>query len=935
MPIRFLTLQAHAFRVLVATNSETVQLAHTILRTWLVSRAYWGITIAMEKRRITDAAPSKGVERRLPHALILVEVMLVVVVAAIVVLTTSGETRLSLAALLLALLGCILVPLVRKPSLQGESGDLNEQPDELGDTKRDAKLLRSERDLAFSTMANQSEKPGVAKSQEATRVDGASVAGQGFLPAMEAHASAAEVAESGELAPTQSGAPDKGIAGDVLAHGASKSPAAETHEETPDDAPFVGLDYEVFAMRLLLSGDPLDELKLFVRDVRKRRQRPTDEFPTAYERFVARMLSEAGLFSDDVELPRVNVVRPPASGMIYLRIVDRELPYLAKVRILALEAALNAARLSATYFENPNEHTLVEHYQLLQRLTRSVCAQSPNLSEHVPVIEDDAPDTEWAVRLGISTAIESLQLPHRLEARFRANVADGNVAISITLPPEGAFPGSAYVEGVGLVPSTRDMRRKAASDYALRLVLLVAACAFRCSEKVLHVWVQATQQTATRFDCYLSVDFDRWRFSRLDLADLGDLSEVYRRFAAIVRLEEGILRPVAASFSLEEQRFCPPRRYAAVSLSARRLPDREAKALGTNHVSGLAIDESTKRELVASHIMREVGESTEQNVRTILELAGDDPDPTVRSAAERCVRKLIEGTLEGDASSIGAEFVGGDDLSAAVRAAYEALKNQSFPDAQRLLARALEPYDRAGIYDDSATVEYRHFASYVDRALYNRLFALPGRTALLVPHAYYQAHLLLSASLLMQGDAEGALTHARRLVEVSPLDTRARLHLARCLELSGRMEEAMQALSELLLIAHDPEGLGIGYYRMAFFQWQAGNLLVAQACYLRAMRFLPAVTPLAAMELAALSLQNPGGLHEEMDEDEAEQLMQEHGVPIAPTEQMSTTFAECARAAIDAEVFPVARNFGQVLATFEHDDILMGLIHSLEDAPDL
>jgi len=40
-------------------------------------------------------------------------------------------------------------------------------------------------------------------------------------------------------------------------------------------------------------------------------------------------------------------------------------------------------------------------------------------------------------------------------------------------------------------------------------------------------------------------------------------------------------------------------------------------------------------------------------VRTVMELAGDDPDPTVRTAAERVVRRLIDGTLGAYAFALG------------------------------------------------------------------------------------------------------------------------------------------------------------------------------------------------------------------------------------------------------------------------------------------
>lgn len=711
---------------------------------------------------------------------------------------------------------------------------------------------------------------------------------------------------------------------------------ARGSSSSQDATPRASFAYEDFALTLLKSADPLDELRLFVRDVRKRRQRRDDSFPTAYERFCARMLTEAGIFTqeEDEEQPKVIVVRPQASQMLYLRMHGSKLGYRTKARLLAIEAALNAVRFSASYFDEPNERTLVEHYQLAQRLACSICAQSPNLSEHVPVIEDEDPDSEWAVRLGISTAIESLQLPHRLEAKFRTNVADGNVAISIALPPEEAFPGSSYVEGIGLVPTSRDMRRRASADYGLRLALLVAACAFRCSERVFHVWVSAYQETPVRRACLLAVDFDRWRFERLDLSDLGDLAEVYRRFAATMRLEEGVLRPVADTFSLDEPRFCPPERYAPVSLSPRQLSASHAVALGTSHVSGLAIDEATKRAYVAGKLMSKVGSSTEESVHAILAEAGDDPDPSVRSAAERCVAKLIDGSIEGDAASIMSEFVTGDSLSEAVRQAHSAIGSRDLSGARRILSEALSPIDRAGLFADSATVEYRYFGSYVDRTLYNRLFALEGHTSLLVPEPYYEAHLLLSAACLMEGDVERALTHARRLVEFAPLDARARLHLSHCLEVAGDSERAVESISELLLIAHDAEGLGLGYYRMAFFQWQKGNVLAAQACYLRAMRYFPAIIPVIAMELATLSFQSQGQLREEMDDEEIDELLASHGIPQAPTERMSATFTECARAALDAEVFPVARSFVEVLSTLSHDDILMGLIRSIESEPE-
>lgn len=142
------------------------------------------------------------------------------------------------------------------------------------------------------------------------------------------------------------------------------------------------LDYASFADKLTATNDPIGELKLFVGDIRTREAGEGLE-PSPYERYAARRLSEAGLFDREVELPQLHIVRPKPSHMLYLRVTDHELSYLAKIRILSIEAALNALRLSNDYFDDPNDHNVREHYQLIQRLTASITAQSPNLSEHV------------------------------------------------------------------------------------------------------------------------------------------------------------------------------------------------------------------------------------------------------------------------------------------------------------------------------------------------------------------------------------------------------------------------------------------------------------------------------------------------------------------------------------------------------------------------
>ncbi|MBP3893507.1 MAG: tetratricopeptide repeat protein [Atopobiaceae bacterium] len=700
-------------------------------------------------------------------------------------------------------------------------------------------------------------------------------------------------------------------------------------------------DFSAFCDDLVASSDPIAQLKQLVGDIRTREADNTSgiDEPTGIERYAARMLEEAGLFAKDVKLPDLTATRLASSGMLYLRCGDPQIPYLAKLRIIRLEAALNAIRFA--HASLPHDASIKDAYLLNQGLARSIVAQAAPIDEPFTPSEDDPwPEGEWTVRYGISHAIETLQLPYRLTARYRTNVADGNVAIEMDLTPAELFPSSCYVEGLGIVPSTGDMRQQAVADYTLRLALLLAASAFRCSNKIKHVWVAVVNTLPTRRSCYLSVDFDRWRFSHIDLTDLGDLAETYRAFAPVMRYEGGWLRAVKQSFHLEEERFCPKRRYLPVSLSSRRLDEHTAKSLGTDHVSGLSIEEGDGRTLVANAIMMRLipeddAKATERNVRTVMNLAGDDPDPTVRSAAERVVRKLVDGSLGTDALTLGEEFVRGDTLTRANDRAKECLMKQRPDQAIAALAPVMRQIDDAQLYDDSPSVIYRYFNSYIERAMFNRMHAEESTAAvMLVPDAYYEGHLLLSILNLMRGSHEEALRHAQRLVSLAPLDTRARLHMVKCLEVLDRDDEAIAQLVELLEKAHDPQGVGLAYYRMAFFQWKRGKVAAAQACYQLAMRLLPDAMPMMAMELSVLMIQNPDALQAEVSDQQIEDALAANGIPLAPTDRTSEIFYDCARASLDAEVFPVARNFARVMAAFTNDDIITGIAGSLEDEPD-
>lgn len=767
-------------------------------------------------------------------------------------------------------------------------------------------------------------------------------------PAEERPATKPSPAASQPSGPDDQDAPEGTGTQDHPAIEANPPAQPEAAEPASADATF---DLKAFEHQLTATNDPISYLKEVVGDIRTREAGSGGKAPTEFERYLARKLVEAGLLRTNDDLPTLGVVMPHRSDTFYIRIYAQTISLGTAIRVLRLESALNAVLFGYRHFDGRLDDVTVEDlYRFEGQLAASICAQAEGATFAIPS-DGDEPGGEWAVRYALSNAIESVQLPHRLTAQFRTNVARGNVALEIDLTHNYLFPTSAYVQGLGVVATTGDMRRIAASQYALRLGILLAACAFKASARVEHVWVAGIIDVPVAHKCYYSVCFEREAFSHVDLAHVDDPVAVFLDAGANLHLmgpqdgsftydgyyvhDHAILLPVEQGFDLEDERFCPKRRYDSVTLSPRLLSAGQAKALGTTRVSGLAISEDDERDRVADDIALRLTDSTEKNVRTIMSVAGDDPDLTVRDAAERTISKLISGQLPEEPFAVREEFANGDELTQAVIRARRDIEAHDLEAATRRLEAALAPIEGTNAYDDTPSIAYRDFSSYVERAIYNRTHEKDGRTVLLVPDAYLEAHVLLCFTILgSQGDPEQALAHARRAQELAPLDMRTNLNLVACLELTGDLDAAASQCREELKYAHDPQGIAFGYYRMAGLEWAAGEHASAQACYQRCIQTIPQAAPFVMMELASLTGGDASQIEDAMDDERIEELLEGRDIPVAPTEQVQGFLREGVAASLDAEVFPVAKSFANLLGALSGDDVMLGVVRSLEDVPD-
>lgn len=711
-------------------------------------------------------------------------------------------------------------------------------------------------------------------------------------------------------------------------------------EKDPAGGNTTVLDLEGLSRSLASSPDPMALLAGLVVDVRARvGATGAPEFPgeapklppSPLEVHLATRLVEAGLLEPDVELPGVRVVRPRTSGLFYLRIEEERVSYLAKLRVLQIESALNAVLLASHALESPNDAPLDAIVRAEQRVTRSVAGQAREVASRL----EGPVRGEWDVRYALAYGIEAFRLPHRLTARFRVNARAGLAAFELDLVPPEAWPRSAFVDGLGVVPATEQMRRRAAGTYNARLAALVAGYALAVAPELGEVWVAGVIDTARDHACLYSARIAREALEAVDLEGSFDPVALLRSCGAAISLDEtGGLAPVRQGFSLDDEALCPRERYDAPELSEATLAGELGDALGCWRVSDLGIDEGARRRSVADELARHLTDSTEKNVRAILAAAREDGHPDVVEAARRCVSGLIDGELEDDPLAIGESFVEGGDLQRGCAQARDALLSHDLETAGKYAADALLPIDGLGSFDGSDGLVWRGFGSYADRALYNRLVAAPGERCALVPAAYLEAHTIAAASSLARGRAEEALAHARRAAEVAPLSSQASLNLAQCLEASGDPEAAGRELCRLLSLAHDPESIGLGYLGMAQLQWQGGHVLTAQACYQRATRHLGAPALVARLAMAALIGQVGVSAGGELSPDQADSLLEAAGIPLAPTEPVSTAFLEATRAATDAGIFRVARDLLRKLCMISRDDVYFGMLRSLEDEPD-
>lgn len=329
--------------------------------------------------------------------------------------------------------------------------------------------------------------------------------------------------------------------------------------------------------------------------------------------------------------------------------------------------------------------------------------------------------------------------------------------------------------------------------------------------------------------------------------------------------------------------LCPPWWGDEPEASRRPLTPEAARALGASAMADLAIRGTARREAAADRACAtlltdgDLGRAVADALSLLASPEGGDP---VR--VERCARRL-EGLLAAEEDA--------------------------------------EPYR-----DDACRV-WRFFNTYAERGLHNRLSGPDGREVRLVPAPYYHAHGTLSSLSMRLGRADRALAFALRAVELDPMDVNARLRAARCHELLGDAPMAEATVRELLSLAHDPDSICAAYLRLGGALRQEGELRLADASLRHALAVGGVCAPAAAKALGDLQAQ--GGYEPAPAGTVADEL-EGAGIPLAPVARVGEVLVDGAKAAVDAGIFPVARDLTTLVGILTNDESLLTVALSME-----
>ena len=721
------------------------------------------------------------------------------------------------------------------------------------------------------------------------------------------------------------------------------------------DVPERGLD----GVHERLRGDkPLAAMRSIVEDARRAENDPACR-PPALVSCLARWLTEARL--DDLARVKDEALRLVCTiryaNTYYLGVEDEDAPVPIET-VWALEAALNRFLLVGEAFgDRASLATDADCARWDAYLLETVATQHPAVGNLADAPASPAGAGEWDVRCALGATLERLRLPVRIDAAIRCDVEAGAAAFELTVPSASLMPAWVWQEGSGWAKATDEARDAQAHRYALHLGLVLAAAAFDASLAICRVDVVARPQAGAPAGsssedggefpqkstgrAFVQTAFSREAYEaygRFEDARAGDPMPPYLACGARFEVEGAEAFGSVNEWESHESRRRMPEvedgeltGAAQVELGAGRCKD--------VRISFDAALRRTAEELADRIVRASSAMDAIRIVRAAQEGATAKDDDRAVAACMRLMAALAEGEIDmGDQNAVVGRFLGDDRCLVALGRA----RTLAIGDPEAAVRVLIDAVGEAAALDgfvDGATTVYRAFDSYASRVLYNRArlgegaparaSADAGKSVELVPDSYYLCHLEITQLLEHSFErTEEALRFGQRAIEIGPATAAGYRQLGRAYMLVGDMENAAAVLQEGLLIAVQPNDIAMAYYQLAYVLWKVGRPKAGAACYLKSLMTSSSMALQATAELQELVEETGVALPSKEAVDES---LVEHAVPVAPTAEVLEALGLGAAAAVDAGLFPVARNLLALRLRYRPDDALVNVLRSLDE----
>ena len=96
---------------------------------------------------------------------------------------------------------------------------------------------------------------------------------------------------------------------------------------------------------------------------------------------------------------------------------------------------------------------------------------------------------------------------------------------------------------------------------------------------------------------------------------------------------------------------------------------------------------------------------------------------------------------------------------------------------------------------------------------------------------------------------------------------------------------------------------------------------------------MPHLSQIVQIEFPDGSTTDLKGFRDRLSKKELREILKTQDIPPAPTPEIKHFVYEGTKASIDAGLFGVARNFASFLGILASDDVVMGIIRSIEKDP--